>query len=126
MQPVRKIVSATHFKPVRASTPPPGSSPSSAKMKWTPCSPGDSDAVEKSWNEIESDELQEPPLKLADFLKSLENIRPTVTESDIRRHDEWTKESGESTSLSSFFTSRSTTVFVLIVMVVWQAMTEHD
>lgn len=94
MQPVRKIVSATHFKPVRASTPPPGSSPSSTKMKWTPCSPGDSDAVEKSWNEIESDELQEPPLKLADFLKSLENIRPTVTESDIRRHDEWTKESG--------------------------------
>ncbi|KAI6137419.1 P-loop containing nucleoside triphosphate hydrolase protein [Pisolithus sp. B1] len=89
MQPVRKVISATHFKPVK---PEPDSSPS--KLKWTPCSPGDRDAVEKSWNEIESDELQEPPLRLQDFLKSLESVRPTVTEADIRRHDEWTKESG--------------------------------
>ncbi|KAI6107401.1 P-loop containing nucleoside triphosphate hydrolase protein [Pisolithus croceorrhizus] len=89
MQPVRKVISATHFKPVK---PEPDSSPS--ELKWTPCSPGDRDAVEKSWNEIESDELQEPPLRLQDFLKSLESVRPTVTEADIRRHDEWTKESG--------------------------------
>ena len=109
MQPVRKIVSATHFKPVRDSTPPPGAS-SSSKIKWTPCSPGDPDAVEKLWNEIESDELQEPPLKLADFIKSLESVRPTVTEADIRRHDEWTKESGE---LPSLFTDR---LYVLIMM----------
>ncbi|KAL4068967.1 AAA-domain-containing protein [Scleroderma citrinum] len=91
MQPVRKVISATHFKHVRSSTPPSGSS---TKIKWTPCSPGDPDAVEKSWNDVESDELQEPPLKLADFLKSLENVRPTVTEADIKRHDEWTQESG--------------------------------
>lgn len=89
MQPVRKVISATHFKPVK-----PDSESPSSKIKWTPCSPGDRDAVEKSWNEIESDELHEPPLRLQDFLKSLESVRPTVTEADIRRHDEWTKESG--------------------------------
>ncbi|KAJ7198241.1 P-loop containing nucleoside triphosphate hydrolase protein [Mycena rebaudengoi] len=28
------------------------------------------------------------------FLKSLATVRPTVTEADIKRHDQWTKESG--------------------------------
>lgn len=87
MQPVRKVLSATHFK----KTP----SPDAPDIeKWTPCSPGDPDAVEKTWTDIESDDLLEPPLKLADFLKSLDNVRPTVTSEDIRRHDQWTIESG--------------------------------
>ncbi|KIM39058.1 hypothetical protein M413DRAFT_447414 [Hebeloma cylindrosporum] len=89
MQPIRKVISATHFKKV-----PDPNSDTQALTKWTPCSPGDPDAVEKSWSDIGSDELLEPPLKVADFLKSLDSTRPTVTESDIKKHDEWTKESG--------------------------------
>ncbi|KAF7306243.1 AAA-domain-containing protein [Mycena indigotica] len=81
MQPVRKVLGATHFKRV-------------GDGKWTPCSPGDPDAVEKSWTDVDSDELQEPPLKVGDFLKSLSSTRPTVTEADIKRHDDWTRESG--------------------------------
>jgi vacuolar protein-sorting-associated protein 4 len=84
MQPVRKVISATHFKLVDVE----------GTRKWTPCSPGDPEAQEKTWSDIDSDELLEPPLKLADFLKSLSSTRPTVTESDIKRHEEWTKESG--------------------------------
>ena len=91
MQPVRKVLSATHFKPVQPD-------PDSAIIKWTPCSPGDADAVEKNWTQVESDELQEPPLRFTDFIKSLESVRPTVTQEDIRKHDEWTKESGELSS----------------------------
>ncbi|THV01261.1 AAA-domain-containing protein [Dendrothele bispora CBS 962.96] len=87
MQPVRKVISATHFKPVPQED---GSS------KWTPCSPGDPEATEKSWSELESDELLEPPLRVKDFLRSLETTRPTVTEADIKKHDDWTRESGES------------------------------
>jgi vacuolar protein-sorting-associated protein 4 len=87
MQPVRKVLSATHFKPVEPD-------PDSAIIKWTPCSPGDPDAVEKSWTQVESDELQEPPLRFTDFVKSLESVRPTVSQEDIRKHDEWTKDSG--------------------------------
>ena len=64
------------------------------KIKWTPCSPGDPDAVEKKWSDIESDELLEPPLRLKEFEKSLESVRPTVTADDIRRHEDWTKDSG--------------------------------
>jgi len=89
MQPVRKVISATHFKKVADPN-----SDTQALTKWTPCSPGDPDAVEKAWSDIGSDELLEPPLKLADFLKSLESTRPTVTEADIKKHDQWTKESG--------------------------------
>ena len=83
MQPVRKVLSATHFKYLPDA------------KKWTPCSPGDPEAQEKSWMDIESDELQEPPLRVADFLKSLDSVRPTVTAEDIRKHDAWTMESGE-------------------------------
>ncbi|KAH7922405.1 AAA-domain-containing protein [Leucogyrophana mollusca] len=96
MQPVRKVISATHFKPVHAngdaaST---NSRSPSPKVKWTPCSPGDPAAVEKTWSEVDSDELVEPPLRYVDFVKSLESVRPTVTEADIKKHDDWTKESG--------------------------------
>ncbi|KAK7468321.1 Vacuolar protein sorting-associated protein 4 [Stygiomarasmius scandens] len=87
MQPVRKVISATHFKPVPQEN---------GTVKWTPCSPGDPEAVEKSWSELESEELLEPPLRVKDFLRSLETTRPTVTEADIKRHDDWTRESGES------------------------------
>jgi len=84
MQPVRKVISATHFKQVD----------DNGTTKWTPCSPGDPEAAEKTWSDIESDELMEPPLKIADFLKSLDSTRPTVTEADIKKHEEWTRESG--------------------------------
>ena len=83
MQPIRKVLTATHFKYLQDT------------KKWTPCSPGDPEAQEKSWTDIESDELQEPPLRLPDFLKSLESVRPTVTAEDIKKHDQWTLESGE-------------------------------
>ncbi|CAL1696916.1 unnamed protein product [Somion occarium] len=89
MQPVRKVLSATHFKRVPCPT-----QDNPDKMKWTPCSPGDPDAQEKSWSDIEGDELMEPPLRVTDFLKSLETTRPTVTAEDIRKHDQWTLESG--------------------------------
>ncbi|TDL28908.1 AAA-domain-containing protein [Rickenella mellea] len=87
MQPVRKVLSATHFKRVTA----PGDPP---KQKWTPCSPGDPEAVEKSWTEIESDELLEPPLRLNDFVMAVDSVRPTVSEEDIKKHVQWTNDSG--------------------------------
>ncbi len=93
MQPVRKVISATHFKRIPWPDAP-------EMIKWTPCSPGDPDAVEKSWTDVASDELVEPPLRLPDFLKSLASVRPTVTEADIKKHQEWTAESGELVSAS--------------------------
>ncbi len=85
MQPVRKVLGSTHFKPVRVN----------GKLMWTPCSPGDPEAVEKSWTEVESDELLEPALRMKDFEQALSNARPTVSADDIKKHDQWTNDAGE-------------------------------
>ncbi|KAF2501394.1 vacuolar protein sorting-associated protein-like protein VPS4 [Lophium mytilinum] len=84
MQPVRLIQTATHYKKVSVE----------GVEKWTPCSPGDRGAVEKSWTEIESDELLEPALKVKDFIKAIKASRPTVSKEDLDRNSDWTKEFG--------------------------------
>nr|XP_019046743.1 vacuolar protein-sorting-associated protein 4 [Kwoniella bestiolae CBS 10118]OCF25673.1 vacuolar protein-sorting-associated protein 4 [Kwoniella bestiolae CBS 10118] len=86
MQPVRKVLSATHFKEVE----------SDGKMKLTPCSPGDPAAVEKTWTDVNSEELLEPLLSVKDFEKAISVNRPTVTQADITKHIEFTNEAGKS------------------------------
>ncbi|CCH61145.1 hypothetical protein TBLA_0E00840 [Henningerozyma blattae CBS 6284] len=86
MEPVRKIQSATHFKDL---------SDDSDKRRLTPCSPGDKNAIEMSWTEIEADELQEPDLTIKDFLKAIKRSRPTVNEEDLRKQEEFTKDFGQ-------------------------------
>ncbi|KAF8758757.1 Cytochrome P450 sterol C22-desaturase [Rhizoctonia solani] len=88
MQPVRKVLSATHFKPVTAKDKETGKE----VKKLTPCSPGDPEAVEKSWTDVGTDELQEPALTLNDFVRAVQTVRPTVTEADIKKHEEWTQD----------------------------------
>jgi len=88
MQPVRKVISATHFRPIETPT----------SLKWEPCSPGAEGAVEKTYMDIGSDELHEPPLKMSDFVRAVQGARPTVTSEDVRKHEEWTNDSGELSS----------------------------
>jgi vacuolar protein-sorting-associated protein 4 len=78
MQPVRLIQTATHYKPVEVE----------GVTKWTPCSPGDPQAQEKSWTDLDGDQLLEPPLK------AIKASRPTVSKEDLTRSAEWTKEFG--------------------------------
>ncbi|KZV95632.1 vacuolar protein sorting-associated protein 4 [Exidia glandulosa HHB12029] len=84
MQPVRKVLSATHFKPVMVD----------GVRKLTPCSPGDPEAVERAWTDVASDELLEPALRMGDFVRAVQNARPTVTHDDVKRHEAWTNDSG--------------------------------
>lgn len=44
-------------------------------VKWTPCSPGDPAAVEKSWNDVGEKELQEPPLVVSSSQMSFETLQ---------------------------------------------------
>lgn len=64
------------------------------QAKFTPCSPGDTEAVEMSWDKIEGDQLLEPSLSLKDFVKAVKAARPTVSGDDLRRSEEWTAEFG--------------------------------
>lgn len=82
MQPIRKIQQATHFKPVEDG-------------KLTPCSPGDEGAREMNWMELETEQLKEPELTIKDFIKLIKLNRPTVNETDILRHVDFTNDFGQ-------------------------------
>jgi vacuolar protein-sorting-associated protein 4 len=62
--------------------------------KLTPCSPGAAGAMVMNWTEVDSDKLLEPPLQLRDFEKAVRSARPTVSQEDIKRSEEWTNEFG--------------------------------
>ncbi|KAG0654761.1 Vacuolar protein sorting-associated protein 4 [Rhodotorula mucilaginosa] len=92
MQPVRKVLSATHFKEVEV--PVEGADPPRTVKKLTPCSPGDPAAKELTWNDINSDELLEPPLTYNDFVRAVQSAKPTVTQEDIKQHLIFAQEGG--------------------------------
>lgn len=93
MQPVRAVQSATHFK--RASGPSQNDPDLTVHDLLTPCSPGDPDAVEMSWTEVDSTKLKEPVITFNDFIKSLRTTRPTVNQKDLEKYVEWTSEYGQ-------------------------------
>lgn len=84
MQPVRKIQQATHFKEVTQD----------GKRRFTPCSPGEKDAREMTWDDIAGEELLEPVVDFKDFVKAIKGSRPTVSVEDLKRSAEWTQEFG--------------------------------
>jgi vacuolar protein-sorting-associated protein 4 len=61
----------------------------------TPCSPGDSDAIEKAWTEVEGDQLLEPDLTVNDFIKAVSTCRPTVNQADLEMQVKFTNEFGQ-------------------------------
>lgn len=93
MQPVRAVQSATHFK--KASGPSQNDPNLTVHDLLTPCSPGDPEAVEMSWTEVDSTKLKEPVITFNDFIKSLRTTRPTVNQKDLEKYVEWTSEYGQ-------------------------------
>ena len=47
-----------------------------------------------SWVDVDSDKLLEPPLVMRDFVKAVEGSRPTVSQDDLKKNEEWTREFG--------------------------------
>uniref|UniRef100_A0A8C8HH01 vesicle-fusing ATPase n=1 Tax=Oncorhynchus tshawytscha TaxID=74940 RepID=A0A8C8HH01_ONCTS len=93
MQPVRKVQSATHFKRVQ------GSSWNHPNLVvddlLTPCSPGDPDAIEMTWMDVNGEKLMEPVVCMADMLRSLHNTKPTVNEQDLDKLKKFTEDFGQ-------------------------------
>lgn len=93
MQPVRAVQTATHFKRVSG---PSRENPSIMVHDYlTPCSPGDPDALEMTWVEVEGSKLKEPEIGMNDFLKSLKTVRPSVSDEDIQEHVKFTEDFGQ-------------------------------
>ncbi|KAK9696047.1 Vps4 C terminal oligomerization domain [Popillia japonica] len=93
MQPVRKVQTATHFKRVK------GPSPTDPNVivddLLTPCSPGDSAALEMTWIDVPGDKLLEPPVTMQDMLRSLATSKPTVNEEDLKKLQKFTEDFGQ-------------------------------
>jgi len=81
MQPVRMVQSATHFKKLD-------------NGKLTPCSPGESNAKEMNWMDIDGDQLEEPLLNSTDLLASIRNTKPSVNQADLELQVKFTQEFG--------------------------------
>lgn len=93
MQPVRKVQTATHFKKVSGKCPSDASLTSNDLL--TPCSPGDPEAIEMTWNEVPGDKLLEPKFTMEDMRLSMEKAKPTVNKNDLMKLEEFTKDFGQ-------------------------------
>lgn len=101
MQPVRAVQTATHFKKVAG---PDRVDPTKIVNDYlTPCSPGDPDAVEMTWTQVEGSKLKEPEVTFNDFLRSLKSIKPSVSAKDIADHVKFTEEFGQEVSAAAKF-----------------------
>ncbi len=93
MMPIRKVQNATHFKV--ASGPDPSDPSKMANDLYTPCSPMDHDATEMNWMEVPGNKLLEPQVTVKDFLRSLQNTRPTVNAADLKQFEDFTADFGQ-------------------------------
>lgn len=78
MRPVRLLQDATHFKPVGE--------------RMMPCSPGDADAQELTWDQVDTVELT--PVTHRDFLRSVQATQPSVGNAELAQYDQWTEQFG--------------------------------
>jgi len=92
MQPVRAVQTATHFKRISA---PDRETGIMRNDYLTPCSPGDPDAQEMTWIQVEGSKLKEPDITFGDFKSSLKTVRPSVSASDITEHVKFTTDFGK-------------------------------
>jgi len=93
MQPVRLVQTATHFKKVSG---PDRKDPNKIIHDYlTPCSPGDPDAIEMTWVQVDGNKLKEPEITYADFMKTLKQVRPSVSPDDLGKHIKFTEEFGQ-------------------------------
>lgn len=81
MQPVRKIQCATHFQRLD-------------NGQYTPCSPGAPGAIEMDWAQLEGDQLKEPDLTMADFIKAVKTNKPTVNGTELEKFEDFTRDFG--------------------------------
>jgi len=64
------------------------------KRRLSPCSPGEPEAIEMTWDDVQSEELLEPLVDFKDFVKAIKSSRPTVAAEDLKRNADWTNEFG--------------------------------
>ena len=78
---MRKCSSARYFK--------------KENIYYVPCAPSDTGAMKMTMNDIPEPQLLKPhDICMDDFLKSISNIKPSVSDNDLLRQEEFTKNFG--------------------------------
>lgn len=93
MYPVRKVQLATHWKTI--SGPCRLNSKQVVSGLFTPCSPGDPQARELHWADVPADKLLEPSVTMRDMMNALASQKPTVSDADLRKYEQFTAEFGQ-------------------------------
>jgi vacuolar protein-sorting-associated protein 4 len=91
MQPIRITQTATHFKYIKEISPVTNVEENDMLI---PCSPGDPDAVPMIWMEIKPGKLLIPKVRKGDYIKSIQEVKPSVNQKDLVRYEEWTRDFG--------------------------------
>lgn len=60
----------------------------------TPCSPGDAEGIEMTYDDVKAEELLAPDVLRKDFELALDDSHPTVSKDDIEKQIDWTNEFG--------------------------------
>ncbi|CAF1511295.1 unnamed protein product [Adineta ricciae] len=89
LRPIRRLSSATHFKRIQ------NPNKNGPRQLWISCSPGDAGAKEMTLEEINSEELCDPPVLMSDMLAALSTQKATVREADLSRYKQFTEEFGQ-------------------------------
>jgi vacuolar protein-sorting-associated protein 4 len=64
------------------------------KRMLTPCSPGDPEGIEMTYDDVQPDELLPPDVLLKDFEAALADTHSSVSKEDIEKQVQWTNEFG--------------------------------
>ncbi|KUJ15035.1 AAA-domain-containing protein [Mollisia scopiformis] len=81
MQPVKKVSSSKHWKKVMVN----------GVEKLTPCKPNEAGAMPMNWRQVPASKLQESIVVAEDFFEVLQNVKPTVSQHEIKKYLEWTE-----------------------------------
>ncbi|CAD8150837.1 unnamed protein product [Paramecium octaurelia] len=84
-EPLRKSERATHFKQIQT---PDG-------MKFTACSPSDPQGQQMKMFDIKKGQIHLPNTEYDDFLSVLPKCRPSVSQGDLKKYEDWTAEFGQ-------------------------------
>jgi hypothetical protein len=65
------------------------------KDYYTPCNEKDGGAIAMSWRDIPKNRLKEPKCVAEDIFSALAKVKPSVSQEDIEKAKEWTKNFGK-------------------------------
>lgn len=90
MEPIRAMSHAKYFKKIKNPDP-----NGKTDFIYIPCEKKTKGAIEMSLMDIDGDQLGSPRVQMDDFEQVLKSAKPSVSEADISRHEQWTKEFGQ-------------------------------